>query len=425
MCDTFSLPFGYNADNVTYFAKNSDRSPNEPHVVIHVPEKHYPKGATVSCTYITIPQTEYTRRVILCKPSWMWGAEMGINDAQVAIGNEAVFTKTKRGEPALTGMDLLRLALERADTAAAAIEVMITLLETYGQGGNCGFDHPFFYDNSFMAADPKEVYIMETSGKNYAVVRAQSQCAISNRLTIAAEHHARSGIEAGGDFSKRYTEPVYSYFSGARDRRQQVLGRLSPALKTADLFNILRSHEQSVNGKEFTRGSVKSVCMHGGGLIGDHTTGSLVAVLRQDKPATLWCTGASTPCISAFKPVFFGADTPPVFTDPERSKEYWLQRERLHRAVIAGLADHVSLRERIKTLETQWLLQEQKIMVNDVPDAADMQSLSREAGMQEQSLIEEFSIPDWNKLTGRGSYGKYWRKKNAVLLVPTSGCSLS
>ncbi|MCL1813669.1 MAG: hypothetical protein FWG29_09135 [Treponema sp.] len=64
------------------------------------------------------------------------------------------------------------------------------------------------------------------------------------------------------------------------------MDRLSPSLKTADLFGILRSHEQNVNGREFTKGSVKSVCMHRGGLIGDHTTGSLVAVLRQNRPAT-------------------------------------------------------------------------------------------------------------------------------------------
>ena len=414
MCDTFSLPSKYSEDHITYFAKNSDRSPNEPHVVIRVPEKRHSKG-TVSCTYINIPQVEYTHEVILCKPSWMWGAEMGVNDARVAIGNEAVFTKAKRGEPALTGMDILRLALERAGTAAAAVETMIALLETYGQGGNCGFDHPFYYDNSFLIADPEEVYIMETAGKNYAVVHAEGKCAISNRLTIGTEHQARSGIEAGSDFARRYTSRLYSFFSAARERRQQVLDRLSPALDPAGLFSILRNHDTSMSGSEFTRGSVKSVCMHGGGLIGDHTTGSLVAVLRKDKPVTLWCTGASTPCISAFKPVFFGGDAAPVFSDPDQSKEYWLQRERLHRAVIAGLVDPALLRGRIKTLESLWLTQEQKIMEGEIPNQAGLYELSREANSQEQALIDEFSVPNWHTATGRGSYTRYWRKKNAAL----------
>lgn len=53
------------------------------------------------------------RAVILSKPAWMWGAEMGANDAGVVIGNEAVFTKLETSEDIeekLLGMDLVRLA---------------------------------------------------------------------------------------------------------------------------------------------------------------------------------------------------------------------------------------------------------------------------------------------------------------------------
>ena len=345
---------------------------------------------------------------------------MGVNEAGVAIGNEAVFTKAKRNASGLTGMDLLRLALERADTAAAAVETMIMLLEKHGQGGNCGYDHPFFYDNSFLAADPKEVYILETSGRNYAVLRCKDKTAISNRLTIGTNHNARSGLKENDHFAKRFTEPIYSYFSGARERRQQVMERLTPLLGAGGLIDILRSHEPGIQDREFSRGSVKSVCMHGGGLIGDHTTGSLVAALRQDKPITLWCTAASTPCISMFKPVFWDKKhgvsfTTPVFSDPAQSEAYWLQRERLHRAVIAGLVDAASLRERIKTLESNWLLREQQLMSEPVPDTAALHALSNEAAAQEQAIIDELSVPDWQNIKSRGSYARYWRKKNTAL----------
>ena len=421
MCDTFCLPFDYSEDRICYFAKNSDRSPNEPHLIIHVPNEKHPAGSIVSCTYIKIPQAEYTREMILFKPSWIWGAEMGVNEARVAIGNEAVFTKAKRGAPALTGMDMLRLALERSDSAAAAIEILIELLEKYGQGGNCGFDHDFFYDNSFLVADPKEVFIMETAGKNYAVKCGQGKCAISNRLTIGTEHSTRSGIGEKEHFSKRFTEPVYSYFSGARQRRQQVLNALSPNLDAAGLINVLRSHEPGIEGREFKCGSVRSVCMHGGGLIGDHTTGSLVAVLRPDKPVTLWCNGASTPCISAFKPVFWVPKkaeinfVAPVFTSPAQSKEYWLQRERLHRSVIAGHVDAAVLRKGIKALEAGWMQRERLLMSESVPDASALQALSQEADAQEQALIEKYSAADWRNLKGNGRYARYWRRKNQEL----------
>lgn len=61
------------------------------------------------CTYIQIPQVEYTHGVVLSKPAWMWGAEMGANDQGVCIGNEAVWTReTVDAGEALLGMDLVR-----------------------------------------------------------------------------------------------------------------------------------------------------------------------------------------------------------------------------------------------------------------------------------------------------------------------------
>jgi len=402
--------------DITYFAKNSDRSPNEPHLVLHIPGTHHEKGAKVKCTYIEIPQAGYTREMILYKPSWIWGAEMGVNEARVAIGNEAVFTKSKKGKSALTGMDMLRLALERADNAASAVEILIMLLETYGQGGNCGYDHAFYYDNSFLASDPKEAYVLETSGRNYAVMRVENKYAISNCLSIEKNHINRSGIGPGDSFANRFTEPVYTYFSAAKARRRSVLDSLTASAGAAEIFGILRGHNARLNGKEFSRGSVKSVCMHGGGLVGDHTTGSLVAVLRPEKPVTLWSTGASTPCISAFKPVFWGSGAAPVFEDPMASREYWLKREQLHRAVIAGKVNAGLLRGKIKSLETEWMLRESRIMSDNKPDTDMLLALSGEASKQEQELIDEFYDRSWEDLKGKGRFISFWNKKNRDLL---------
>ena len=40
----------------------------------------HPPGALLQCTYIAIPQAPRTFAVVLSKPSWMWGAEMGANE---------------------------------------------------------------------------------------------------------------------------------------------------------------------------------------------------------------------------------------------------------------------------------------------------------------------------------------------------------
>jgi hypothetical protein len=142
-----------------------------------------------------------------------------VNEAGVAIGNEAVFTKGKYGAPSLTGMDLLRLGLERAESAERAVNVIIELLETYGQGGNCGFDHTFYYDNAFLIMDRGKLFVLETCNKSW-VVKSYPRASISNRLSIGSD-----GERYGGgvcDFAKTHSDPLYSYFPAAVSERRKA-----------------------------------------------------------------------------------------------------------------------------------------------------------------------------------------------------------
>ncbi len=407
MCDTMCATPAYTGGDML-FAKNSDRSPNEPHLVVSVPAADHPMGCTVKLTYITIPQAAHTLEVVLCKPSWIWGAEMGVNEAGLAIGNEAVFTRAKCGPDALIGMDLLRLALERCGTAKVALELMTGLLEQYGQGGNCGFDHDFRYDNSFLIADPKEAYVLETSGRRWAAVQADGFRSISNRLTIGTEHTIRGGVDEGFNFAKRLTEPVFTHFSGSKLRMGSSCS-IAPK-NVADMMAALRAHDSRDAEKLFPKGSVRSVCMHAGGVIGDHTTGSLVVQLRKGKPMTLWVTGASTPCISAFKPVFFGVESgAPVFADEADAKRYWLGREAVHRGLLAGQADINALRARRDKLEADWLAAEQELTAQGTDNEA-LRALAVRAAAEEQAWIDAFS-----PRTEGVAPMPYWRKKNTSL----------
>ena len=120
MCDTFVVLPPFTRDGSVIFGKNSDREPNEAQALEFHPAQEYPAGQTVRCTYLEIPQVRETHAVLLCRPFWMWGAEMGANEKGVVIGNEAVFTKMpidRKG--GLTGMDLLRLALEKSGYGGA------------------------------------------------------------------------------------------------------------------------------------------------------------------------------------------------------------------------------------------------------------------------------------------------------------------
>ena len=327
MCDTVGKLFD---GNRALFIKNSDRSPNEPQVVEYYPTlKHHAK--TVQTTYIEVEQVKETKAMILSRPSWMWGGEMGVNECGVIIGNEAVFTKGKYGETGLTGMDMLRLALERSETAKDALQCIIELLEKYGQGGNCGYDHKFFYDNAFLIMDRTEIYILETAGQNW-VYKKVTQAAISNRLSIGEDGDVYSGEKC--DFAKKYMDTVYTHFSKSEQRKAMCQTGVEKAETLEDMFAIMRQH---ANEKDpMCKASVGSPCMHYGGLVGDHTTQSMAVELLENGQILVWTTGCSLPCISLYKPFLFGNKTTgPVYrAKDENAKNYWLRVEQIHRGML-------------------------------------------------------------------------------------------
>ena len=135
MCDTLVAKGGTTASGAMLFAKNSDREANEAQYPLFVPAATHGAGARLRCTYIEIPQAARTHAVLLSRPFWMWGAEMGANEHGVAIGNEAVHAKIAPGAaPALIVMDLLRLVLERGASAHEALYLISFLLGDPCQG---------------------------------------------------------------------------------------------------------------------------------------------------------------------------------------------------------------------------------------------------------------------------------------------------
>jgi len=177
-CDTFVM-VGVKTScesKGTLFGKNSDRPSDENHEVIRIPSSRYADDEFVECTFIRVPQVEKTVDCILSKPCWMWGCEMGANSNGVVGGNEAVSTLladellSPDGSPTkrLLGMDLLRLSLERGKSARHALDICIEHLEKYGQGGPCcKEDSDWTYENSFLFADTKEAYVLETAGVSH------------------------------------------------------------------------------------------------------------------------------------------------------------------------------------------------------------------------------------------------------------------
>jgi len=320
MCDTLVrvLP------GRVLFAKNSDRDPNEAQLLDWQPRREYAAGGSLHCTWITIPQARATHAVLLSRPFWMWGAEIGANEHGVVIGNEAVFTRRPVASTGLTGMDLLRLGLERGATAAEAVEVMTRLLECHGQGGGCGHERRgFSYHNSFLVADAGGAFVLETADRRWQAERIPGAWSISNGLTLP-------GMLEEGDWLR-------GRVSQCRVRRARTLGAAEVAAEVADLARALRDHgEDAAPRYHWLNGAMAAPCMHAGGLLAaSQTTASWISELRPGA-AQHWVTGTAAPCTGLFKPARVGEplDLGPAPTDRSDPQSLWWRHERLHRAAM-------------------------------------------------------------------------------------------
>lgn len=351
MCDTFVATPASTAGGML-FGKNSDRQRNEAQVVDLIPEVGHSPHTQVACTYIAIPQVARTYATLLCRPFWLWGAEMGANECGVVIGNEGLHARSPAPEePALTGMDLLRLALERASTASEAADLITRLLEQHGQGGNGGHLTPNYYNNGFLITDPKEAYVLETVGREWMLERVRSYRTLSNVYSIGEQvDRVSSGLDAlvrnsgwNSQSELNYAEVIKNpgrehigHAEARRSRSSSLLRAKERNCRAADLMRILRDHG-TPHAASAGDASPITLCMHAGGPDrAGQTVGSLVSELHAAHHVH-WVTATSAPCISLYKPVFLDAPLPfhgPRPTDRFDPRTLWWAHERMHRAAL-------------------------------------------------------------------------------------------
>lgn len=309
MCDCLVALPPATATTATVWAKNSDRPPGEAQEVERFPARR--DHGRFRCTHVEIPASaDRTIGFVGSRPWWLWGVEHGVNDAGVAIGNEAIYTTLdpRPEPPGLIGMDLVRLGLERAATATEAVAVITDLLEAHGQGGSGhhGAHRPYW--SSFLVADPTTAWVVETSGRTWAAEQIERSRAISNRTTIDS-------------FDAEHRHPRQPVATLVDPRLEASRALLADEPVTVDAVSAhLRSHG-STDGW--------SVCMHVPGV--EATTASAIVELADGgPPLARWLLGS--PCASVYVPVHVGF----ALGSPTR----WERLQRLgteHRALLDDL----------------------------------------------------------------------------------------
>ena len=431
MCDTFISLESNSIDNSIIFGKNSDREPNEAQSLEYHPPLLSDNTKNLKCTYIEIPQVKEKYGVLICRPFWMWGAEMGANTNGLVIGNEAVFTKMpSRKKGVLTGMDLLRLALERSKNSIQAIETITELIADYGQGGACGFENKnFFYHNSFLIADRKEAWVLETADKVWAARKIKNNYAISNKLTIGETfdlYHPKLiqtaiknkwlGKYQEFNFAKCYTDRSRTKTSGCESRRNRA-NEINNQMSIHKAFRHLRDHGQNPDYNPQNHSHMDFLCSHSADFINRNaaqSVGSMIVHLN-DKARTAWVTGTSAPCTSLFKPINLDAPDLPSYEAPGEKynhKSLWWKHERLHRTILKDYPNFINL-----------IKQDQHIFENDLVE----QYTTAEENQKKIISFKAFKTADlitnkWLrkieknfkvKFQPKNTYKKYWDYQNS------------
>ncbi len=424
MCDIHVI----RKDGVTYFAKNSDREPGEAQLVVRIPPVTGDTARRLQTTYIEIDQVPDRHGVILSKPAWLWGAEMGANDQGVVIGNTAVFTKVHDETPGLIGMDLLRLGLERGGTAREALEVIAGLLERHGQGGACGYrDKSFHYDNSFVIADPDEAWILETARREWAAKR-MSVGATSNCLVLGDDFDLHSdgleslareeGLLSGQgelDFARTFDTRFLPYFAAAHPRvsaSQTLLqdAQANPGFGLQDAMNNLRFHHADPFHASLLGGP--DICMHAAGYVRrSQTCGSMVSRLSA-AGCDHFFTGTSAPCLSIFRPATFDyAQEFSVLNQDGRTVDgsLWRRHEEVHRRALfdaEGRRELMASRDRV---EAAMLAIFQA--PDDPPTPKQIQAADQLAAAWEDEWVERYRDQPC-RYPRFSAYARFWKQLN-------------
>lgn len=404
-CDTVVALPSASLNGQVLFGKNSDRPQEEAQPLVQRARASH-NGGDAGAQFVQVPQVAETYRHVGSRPFWCAGYEHGFNEHQVVIGNEALPTRLPTArEPKLIGMELLRLGLERARSASEAVEVMTDLTSRFGQGKFENHAGVRTYDNSYIVADPKEAFILEAVGHDWAVKRVQNAASISNvcglgedsdRVSATAPQNAANlGLVGSPNgqafvFSNTFADLAASASGAARRGRTGALlrahqGKMDPAA----MMRILSDHSDGVNPDEPLVTDVSgqlSVCVHRTeGATPGTTAASLVADLCADggRLPVYWC-GLYSPCMTLFLPTFVEGTIPSALSiggrEPSDNSPWWTFYRLTHSGLREGADRRAEIRDAWRSLQAELLESAYEVAAQgrellDSGDTAEVQDL--------------------------------------------------
>jgi secernin len=317
-------------DGQTLFGINSDHAPWSDHFLCHAAAREFAAGEKVQTQYTIVPQVRRTYSVWAIRPEGWWGYDYGVNQHSVVVGHSILRTMFPSAEAGLTGGDLVRLALERAENARHAVECLTGLVERHGQTASPGQCGTYGSDHAFLIADAVEAFAVETAGRHWVYQEMHEVRAASNASVIHQDWDwisrglAGNAIDKGWwpgdgsklDFAGTLSRDPMGQASGLRrwGRATFLLEQQNGHIDLAFLRRLLSDHYEGTHYEmdpdQLSLGPVP-LCQHGNCPDGSWTRSSFIAQLSADSshlPMFWWAIGP--PCQSIYFPVLLEGELP-------------------------------------------------------------------------------------------------------------------
>jgi hypothetical protein len=283
----------------------------------YLPRREHAAGEQVNHPRAVLPEVRQAAAVLGAQPTGSWGLSHGCNEHGLFVGRSAWHSRFAGSTDAtVDGNDLVRLILERGQSACQALDLLTEAIERHGQSGPDG-------DSVFLVADGREAFVVEAAGNHWGLHVCHSTRAISNVGLVRQDWHRLSrglgtmvlerkwwpddGTKL--DFHDSLVDSKADERDGLRrwSKATLMLAQQEGAIDSASMRRLLMEHfEQCGDAATGIRPAWK---------------GSWIVSLAPDRPPLVWSAPGSV-AMPLYFPLVVGVPLPQVLLDgPSMSTE--------------------------------------------------------------------------------------------------------
>jgi dipeptidase len=410
-CDMVVAMGPATATGHTFFGVNSHGPVGICQALVFTPGQTFAAGETAGTRHVDVPQTRQTCSVLGSQPPHAWGYRHGINEHQLVAACAAWQSKLPRQQPALLGTDLVRLVLERCNSARHGFELLTALVAKHGHGGAAGYSTDPSGDHILLLADAVEAYLIEVAGSGWAAlechdVRAASDVGLIRQdWTRLSPGLAQQVITQGWwqddgsklDFSASLSVDQTGSESALRrwGRATLLLEQQHGSIDGSVLRRILSDHYDGTSAEidPLSPAGPISICRHAGRSNATSTAASFIVELLPERkgPPMAWCA-FGPPCSSVYLPIFLDGELPEALCGGQSSPDVnslWWQTHALLGAFGTDVHTWAHLRSSLALLQGR-IDQETEDFCVDLRDrAGEPVALRRQASLFMQNHVEQ------------------------------------